>query len=116
MQKSLPQVVIVITVLLVALSFNTVHADTNGNSKYSFRKDYDAIDLAAKSVFYVEMYDRNDQCFGSGSGFIAFDEHLFVTNEHVIDGASYIKVWDEDNKMYFIDQFISVDKAHDIAM
>ncbi len=50
---------------------------------YSFIRDYDAIDLAAKSVFYVEVYDSIDRCIGSASGFIAFDEHLFVTNDHV---------------------------------
>ena len=98
-------------ILLLAFPSHLVQGDS-----YSFLKDYDGIDRAAKSVFYVEMYDRNDQCFGSASGFVAFDEHLFVTNEHVVEGASYIKVWDEDNKMYFIDQLIAIDKVHDIAI
>ena len=107
------KLVSVIMTLLQLLAFCSIPAQSEG---YSFRKDYDAIDQAAKSVFYVEMYDRYDQCFGSASGFIAFDEHLFVTNEHVVDGASYIKVWDEDNKMYFVDKLIAVDKVHDIAL
>ena len=57
---------------------------------YSVSKDYDQIDQIAKSVFYVETYsnikdkDGEDTYLGSGSGFIAFDEHLFVTNQHVI--------------------------------
>lgn len=106
---------VIITLFVIFLCITT-QTDTKGESAYSFKKDYDAIDLAAKSVFYVEMYDHNDQCFGSASGFITFAEHLFVTNEHVVDGASYLKVWDEENKMYFIDQLIAVDKVHDIAI
>ena len=108
---------ILFLLMLLSLScYFPVYAVTEKSGTYSFIKDYDAIDQAAKSVFYVEVYDRDDQVFGQASGFIAFDEHLFITNEHVIDGASYIKVWDEDNKMYFIDQVIAVDKVHDIAI
>ena len=114
--KEKTKVIILIMALLIASSAIPVQAGDLKTGTYSFRKDYDAIELAAQSVFYVEVYDSNDQCYGSASGFIAFDEHLFVTNEHVIRDASYIKVWDENNKMYFISQLIAVDIDHDIAI
>lgn len=83
---------------------------------YSFRGDYDAIDRVAKSVFYVETYDKNMECLASASGFVSFDEHLFVTNQHVIDGATYLKVWDDDNNMYIIDKVVVSDEKQDIAL
>lgn len=42
---------------------------------YSFREDYENIDLAAKSLFYVEKFDDNFECISSASGFVAFDMH-----------------------------------------
>ena len=83
---------------------------------YSFREDLDAVDRAAKSVFYVEIYDELFECLGNASGFVAFDEHLFVTNQHVIENAAYLKIWDEDNSMYMLNTVVLSDKAHDIAL
>ena len=83
---------------------------------YSFREDLEALDKAAKSVFYVEIYDGMFNCLGNASGFVAFDEHLLVTNQHVIDGAAFIKIWDEDNKMYILQDVVMSDKLHDIAI
>ena len=83
---------------------------------YSFREDYDAIDRAAKSLFYVETYNVSNDCLASASGFVSFDEHLFVTNQHVIDGAAYLKIWDDDNNMFVIDQVVASDAKKDIAI
>lgn len=83
---------------------------------YSFREDLEALDKAAKSVFYVEIYDGMFNCLGNASGFVAFDEHLLVTNQHVIDGAAFIKIWDEDNKMYILQDVVMSDRLHDIAI
>lgn len=89
---------------------------TDQSLKYSFREDYEGIDLAAKSVFYVEKYDKNFECLSSASGFVAFDEHLFVTNQHVIENGTFLKVWDDDNNMYYIDQVVMSDKSLDLAI
>ena len=85
-------------------------------SDYSFQKDYEKVDQAAKSLFYVETYDNNFNILSSASGFVTFDEHLFVTNQHVIEGASILKIWDDDNNVYFLDKVIISDKAHDLAI
>ena len=85
------------------------------SASWSFREDYKAMDQAAKSLFYVETYDENWNVTGSASGFVAFDEHLFVTNQHVIEGASYLKIWDDDDNMYVVSQVAVSDKEHDVA-
>ena len=91
-------------------------AGVSAESNYSFREDYDAIDEAAKSLFYVEVYNKYSECYASASGFVCFDEHLFVTNFHVVDGASFLRVWDDDNNMYLIKKPVAVDEKHDLAI
>lgn len=90
--------------------------ETIAETKYSFRSDYDAIEQSAKSLFYVEVYDKNVDYIGNASGFVAFDEHLFITNQHVIDEGSYLKIWDEDNNVFILDQVIASSKTRDIAI
>ena len=86
-------------------------------SDYAYTKgNYGGIDQAAKSVFYVEMYDSKLQMMGSGSGFIMFEERLLVTNQHVIDGAAYIGLLDDDGRQYTVDRVVVSDKEHDIAI
>ena len=79
-------------------------------------EDYAGIDLAAISVFYVEIYQNSGECLGSGSGFVMFDEGLLITNQHVIDGADYLWIVDDDGKMYRVDQVVVSDRQHDIAI
>ena len=52
---------------------------------------------------------------GNASGFVTFDEHLFITNQHVIDGASYLKIWDDDNNVFILDKVIMSDKMYDLG-
>ena len=78
--------------------------------------DYQGIDLAAKSVFYVEVYGADYKMMGSGSGFVMFDERLFVTNQHVIQDASYLLIVDDDGRQYVLDQVAVSDQEHDIAI
>ncbi len=96
--------------------------DTPGTEKqqrdpdYSFQSDYDGIEQAANSIFYVEIYDAEDEYLGSASGFVAFEEHLFVTNFHVIEDACYLVIWDEQDNYYFLDEAAAVDKNNDLAI
>ncbi|QUA54288.1 trypsin-like peptidase domain-containing protein [Aristaeella lactis] len=107
---------IVALIVVIVLSLICLSGQAGGETAYSFREDYEKIDLAAKSLFYVETYDSQHSIISSASGFVAFDEHLFVTNQHVIKDASYLKVWDDDNNMYMIDKVVMSDEAHDIAI
>ena len=85
-------------------------------SNYSFQSDYDSIEVAANSVFYVDIYNNTDECVGSASGFVAFQEHLFITNYHVIKDASYLVVWDENDNYYILDQIAILDEMNDLAI
>lgn len=76
--------------------------------------NYDGVDNAAKSVFYVEAYKSGKK--ETGSGFVMFEECLLVTNQHVINGASYLRITDDNGEKYIVDQVIVSDKEHDIAI
>ncbi|MBQ2027981.1 MAG: trypsin-like peptidase domain-containing protein [Clostridia bacterium] len=83
-----------------------------------FKDDYDAIETAADSMFLVEVYNGKDRLIATGSGFVAFDEHYFVTNHHVIEDAAYLKVYDDDSDKtsYTLTRLLNVDKDKDIAI
>ena len=102
----------------VSVDNQNENPDNNGgeNNAYSFISDHKAIEEAALSLFYVEMYDADAEWLGTASGFVTFDEHLFVTNQHVIEGAAFLKIWDEKDNMYVLDKVIASDKTHDIAI
>ena len=95
MKKHLLIAVLALVLCVAAGAF----AESGGRAGYSFREDYEGIDEAANSLFYVEVYNRDYQCLASASGFVCFEEHLFVTNYHVIDieGAAFLRIWDDDD-------------------
>ena len=96
MKKHLLIALLVLVLCIAAGAFAEGSQDRAG---YSFREDYDALDSAAKSLFYVEVYNRDFEALASASGFVCFEEHLFVTNYHVIDieGAAFLRIWDDDD-------------------
>ena len=84
--------------------------------QYSFQEDYEGINQRSMSIFYVEMYDSKRSFIGNASGFVAFSEHLFITNQHVIQDASYLKIWDEKQNVYEITKVLISDKKLDLAI
>lgn len=83
----------------------------------SFQTDYEAIDQAAQSAFLLEVYDNKDQVIGTGSGFVAFDKGIMITNEHVIEDAAYIIAYsDQYRNSYKLTELKAVDKEKDIAI
>lgn len=83
----------------------------------SFQTDYEAIDQAAQSAFLLEVYDNKDQVIGTGSGFVAFDKGIMITNEHVIEDAAYIIAYsDQYRNAYKLTELKAVDKEKDIAI
>ena len=115
MKKHLLIALLVLVLCIAAGAFAEGSQDRAG---YSFREDYDALDSAAKSLFYVEVYNRDFEALASASGFVCFEEHLFVTNYHVIDieGAAFLRIWDDDDNKYLIEQIAAVDPEHDLAI
>lgn len=88
----------------------------SGMAEYSFSEDADAIERAADSVFMLEVYSALNQKIGVGSGFIALDQSLLVTNYHVIEGGAYIVAISDDMETYVLDSVCFYDKARDIAV
>lgn len=102
--------IVVLIFLLGTLFFSFALADGG------FSDDADAIEKAADSVFMLEVYARTNQKIGVGSGFVAFNDSVIVTNYHVIEGGAYVIAISDDNKKYLIDQICVFDKQKDIAI
>lgn len=88
----------------------------SAGAEQGFTEDADAIEKAADSVFMLEIYSRNNQKIAVGSGFVAFDDSLLVTNYHVIEGGSYIVAISDEYDQYVLNQVCVMDKAKDIAI
>ena len=117
MGEIMKKAIIFLTVFfIVALNPCLALSIDYSGKNYSFQSDYDAIERVANSVFYVSIYDKKMEYSGSASGFVAFQEHLFVTNYHVIRDASYLKIWDEKNNTYILDKVIAFDIRNDLAI
>lgn len=82
----------------------------------AFSDNADAIEKAADSVFMLEVYSYNNQRVAVGSGFIAFDSSILITNYHVIEGGSYVIAISDDKEQYLVSQICCFDKEKDIAI
>ena len=102
--------------LIVISIFILASASAEGSAQKSFSADYTAINEAAQSMFLVEIYDITDKLLGTGSGFVAFDEHYFITNYHVIESAAYLKVYDDFGKSYRITELLQTSSKYDLAI
>lgn len=86
-------------------------------SSIPFQEDYEAIDRAAKSCFLVEIIGDDGSIIGTGSGFVAFDEHVFITNHHVIDDSISIQIHsDQYQNSHTLTELIAADEDLDIAI
>ncbi len=81
-----------------------------------FHTNLAAIDEAANSVLYIEVYDRKGNMMASGSGFCAFDANTLVTNHHVIEDSSYLIVYTDDNESFRVDTIYAASEDNDLAL
>lgn len=84
--------------------------------EYAFSADADAIEKAADSVFMLEVYSYNNQRIAVGSGFVAFDSSVLITNYHVIEGGAYVIAISDDKDQYLVSRICCYDKGKDIAI
>lgn len=70
----------------------------------------------APSVAYVEIYDRNKNILGSGSGFFIDANGTFVTNFHVIENAYYAKIMTTEGNVYDVEGVYDFDATRDTAL
>ena len=85
-------------------------------SCYILSKQDNKIEKLSKSVLMLNMYDAKDELFAIGSGFVAFEHDILVTNYHVIDKAYKIEAVDENDVVYSLDKVIAFDKEKDLAI
>ena len=83
-------------------------------------KEYTAVEIsakAAKSVFYIEVFDENGkEPIGSASGFFIDDSGIAVTNFHVIRGIYSAAITMTDGSKHKVEKVIGYDEEKDIAI
>lgn len=102
-------------ILIISIFFQLLVVNVS-IAEQGFTENADAIECAADSVFMLEIYADTNQRIGVGSGFVAFNSSLLVTNYHVIEGGAYIIAVSDEHERYLIDQICVIDKEKDIAI
>lgn len=67
-------------------------------------------------IVYLEALDSDEFAFASGSGFVVSEDGIIVTNYHVIEDASKIKVIFDDGKEYKTERLLHADPYVDLAL
>ena len=86
------------------------------SAEASFSENADAIEKAADSVFMLEVYSGDNRQIAVGSGFVAFDSSLLVTNYHVIEGGAYVVAVSDDRQKFLVSGTCCTDKKIDLAI
>ena len=86
-------------------------------AKTPFYEDSNAIAQAAESVLMLTCYDNSGNAVATGSGFLAFEDGIIVTNYHVINGQiGAIKANTEDGMYFDINEILCYDQVADVAI
>lgn len=88
----------------------TENNETNNiiNSNLDFNK-------LSNGVVQINVYDCNDTSIGTGSGFYISNERI-VTNYHVLEGASYVEISENNGNNYICTTLTLYDEEIDIAI
>ncbi len=83
----------------------------------SILEDKEKLAEVTASVLKIECYDITGEVYATGSGFVAFNSNLIVTNYHVIEDHPYaIKALSESGNTYTIDKIVVYNQEMDIAI
>ncbi|MCX8130905.1 MAG: S1C family serine protease [Clostridia bacterium] len=74
------------------------------------------ISKKSNAVVLLNIIDKNNDIFATGSGFIVSKDGKIITNYHVIDTAEKIEAVMYDNTTYEVDGIVNYDKGKDIAV
>ena len=72
--------------------------------------------LASPAVFYIEIYDEDEELIKTGSGFFINESGMAVTNNHVITGASSAKITTDNGEEYDVAGIFDCNRKKDIAL
>jgi len=88
----------------------------SGFAESGFSADPPAINEAANSVMLLEVFDEYGRPIATGSGFVAFNNRIVVTNCHVIDNADSIVAYSDDDYEYIVSRVYAADEKADLAI
>ena len=80
------------------------------------KKDICDFEQLANSVVKLEVFNKNGDRIGTGSGFAAYDESILITARHVILNMEYMTATRDDGTTFRIDRTIETDENSDIAI
>lgn len=69
-----------------------------------------------RAVVVVKIFDSNGRMLGHGSGFFINSNGDFVTNFHVVEGASILKVMLNDGTEYNVSELLRYHEIKDLAV
>jgi serine protease DegS len=92
--------------ITIMVAEKTNDQDINISNKYSYNRVYNSVKNSVVTI-------KTDK--GRGSGVIVTDDGHVVTNEHVIRGASRVKIISLDNNVYSA-KVVGIDAITDIAL
>lgn len=101
-------------IILIIVSLFFLYRFFNINNSYD-------LDKIKKSVLMLNIYDEDNNIISTGSGFVAMDYGILITNAHVIDeavGNSNYKVEavTEENRIYKVTGVLGYSKGNDYAI
>jgi len=73
-------------------------------------------EMVGPAVIHIEIYDEELELSGKGSGFIVGSKGVIVTNYHVINGASFLRVKLGDGREFSVEQVLNFNEERDIAV
>lgn len=79
------------------------------NSKVNF-------DDLKKSVVLINVYDSDNELISTGSGVVAFENDIILTNAHVVEDNYKMEVISENNTKYQVKGMLDYNKKKDIAI
>ena len=66
------------------------------------------------SVVLIQTYDKNGNPINLGTGFFISKDGEFITNQHVLEGASKAEIKTKDGRIYPVTKIIAEDKEGDL--
>ena len=75
-----------------------------------------SIEKIKNSVLKIQVYDKKNNIIQTGSGFIAFDNNILITNAHVITGGYKVEAIDDKDVLLAIDGLLYYSQDEDIAI
>lgn len=83
----------------------------------SILNDPDTLSKLSTSVVMIECYDIHGTLYSTGSGFVAYQDDIIITNYHVIEQEAYqIYALTEDGQKIRVTQVLAYDAEKDIAI